>query len=222
MAINPGASYPAGTEPGTGYPYSKAKNVSAPGAGDGFPWEKAFVNDLFGFLQSLLVSSSITPSGDPDRVGESQYLDALTALFPPTPNASLVQPGKVQLSNDTSSTSDALAATIGALNAMRALSVPVLAVGSTAARWSVKVGKLKIQGGTISAGGGSAVTVDLTTSPSTAYTLVHLAFMPWINTASPFNDNPLGGTVVNLSSGSVRNRGESTTNVGYISIGFDS
>ena len=82
MALNPSTAYPAQvdtTDP-TGYPYGKAKNVTAIGDGTGTPLERLWLSDLFGFEQALLASASITPSGTPDRVGGSQYLTALTAL----------------------------------------------------------------------------------------------------------------------------------------------
>ncbi len=120
MAINPAASYPTQVDsPSGAYPYGKARNVSAPGAGDGTPWVAPVVNDLWGFMQALLYAAAITPSGDPDEVGASQYLTAMNQLFNQSAAASLIAPGLVQLSNDTSSASNALAATIGALNALR-------------------------------------------------------------------------------------------------------
>lgn len=82
MAINPGDLYPGKTAPPTAdYPYGSARNVSTPGDGTGTPWEAALVNDLFGFQQAILEGASITPSGTPERVGQSQYLDALNRLF---------------------------------------------------------------------------------------------------------------------------------------------
>lgn len=65
------------------YPYGEARNVSAPGAGDGTPWDAALVNDIFGLLQGLLVRANIPPNGQPDTALNSQYLQALLALFMP-------------------------------------------------------------------------------------------------------------------------------------------
>jgi hypothetical protein len=62
-----------------GYPFGKAKNVVVPGDGGGTPWEQQLVNDWFGFFQGLLDGASITPSGIPDTVLASDYLDALDA-----------------------------------------------------------------------------------------------------------------------------------------------
>lgn len=45
--------------------------------GGAVPWEAALVNDVFGFQQSILSASGAIPSGTPDRVGASQYLEAL-------------------------------------------------------------------------------------------------------------------------------------------------
>lgn len=78
MALIPKTKYPLQTDPSDpGYPYGKAQNVTSPGDGNGTPWEEALVNDLFGFQQALLDKAGITPDGVPDRVGASQYVDAI-------------------------------------------------------------------------------------------------------------------------------------------------
>lgn len=59
------------------YPEGSFKNVSSPGGTDGTPYEKAWANDIYGFLQKLLDEASITPSGVPDTVVASDYFDAL-------------------------------------------------------------------------------------------------------------------------------------------------
>lgn len=85
MAINPEAQYPGKIEPSsTEYPYGKAQNISTPGDGTGTPWEAALVNDIFGFQQALLDRAIIVPTGTPEEVGASQYLDALDTLFGPS------------------------------------------------------------------------------------------------------------------------------------------
>jgi hypothetical protein len=52
------------------------------GDGTGTPWEEKLVNDVFGFQQAMLDASGITPSGDPDEVGASDYLQSLLDLLP--------------------------------------------------------------------------------------------------------------------------------------------
>ncbi len=82
MAIRPIIQYPTqvdGSDPG--YPHGKAQNVTAPGSGDGTPWEAADANDIFGFQQALLAETATTPSGTPDKVGASQYLDSINAII---------------------------------------------------------------------------------------------------------------------------------------------
>jgi hypothetical protein len=79
MALDPSAAYPGQvdtTDP-TGYPWGKAKNVGSIGDGTGTPLERLWVSDVFGFQQALLKASGLTPSGTPDKVGASQYLDAV-------------------------------------------------------------------------------------------------------------------------------------------------
>lgn len=83
MAIVPSTKYTGqiDTSDLDAYPHGKAKNVVTAGDGSGTPLEKDWVNDLWGFLQSLLDIASITPSGDPDEVGASDYLDAMEARY---------------------------------------------------------------------------------------------------------------------------------------------
>lgn len=84
MAINPNGLYPTKTAaPSPEYPYGAARNVVTPGDATGTPWKADVVNDLWGFLQSVLDAASIAPSGDPDEVGASQYLEGLDKLYRP-------------------------------------------------------------------------------------------------------------------------------------------
>ena len=77
MALIPSAQYPAQTDTDSAYPQGKARNASTFQDGTGTPLEKSWVNDLWGFLQALLARASITPSGNPDQVGASQYIEAV-------------------------------------------------------------------------------------------------------------------------------------------------
>ena len=83
MAIDPSALYPGqiDTSDPTGYPYGAAQNVTVAGDGTGTPLEKDLVNDIFGFQQALLEEANITPSGTPDKVGASQYLEAIQEVI---------------------------------------------------------------------------------------------------------------------------------------------
>ena len=78
MAINLETKYPGKTAPSdANYPFGAARNITIPGDGTGTPWEAAIVNDNVGFQQAILTSAGIVPSGAPDKVGQSQYLEAL-------------------------------------------------------------------------------------------------------------------------------------------------
>lgn len=83
MAIDPSAKYPSqiDTSDPTGYPRGKAQNIGVPGDGTGTPWEKDLVNDLLGFQQDLLDRAGDTPSGTPDKVGASQYANAIQTMI---------------------------------------------------------------------------------------------------------------------------------------------
>jgi hypothetical protein len=78
MALVPSAQYPAQTDTDPAYPQGKARNAGSFQDGTGTPFEKTWINDLWGFLQSLLANASINPTGAPDQVGASQYLDGVT------------------------------------------------------------------------------------------------------------------------------------------------
>lgn len=80
MAIRPVIKYPGQVQPASAaYPHGKAQNVTVVGDGTGTPLERDWVNDLWGFLQSLLSAGGVTPSGNPDEVGASDYLLAMRA-----------------------------------------------------------------------------------------------------------------------------------------------
>lgn len=82
MALSPMIRWPSNTVSGDPeYPFGRAKNEVVPGDKTGTPWERDLINDIWGFHQSLLSEAGISPSGDPEKVGASQYLDALKELF---------------------------------------------------------------------------------------------------------------------------------------------
>jgi len=83
MAIKPKERYPAQIEVSDpGYPWGKARNVGTAGDGSGTPWTAAVANDIFGFFQALLhAGGNIEPSDEPDKLGASQYLDAILAII---------------------------------------------------------------------------------------------------------------------------------------------
>jgi hypothetical protein len=80
MALDPSTRYPSQTDADAGYPLGKARNAGSFQDGTGTPLERDWVNDLWGFEQALLDAAGISPSGDPDEVGASQYLDAVEAI----------------------------------------------------------------------------------------------------------------------------------------------
>ncbi len=85
MALDLGVTYAGQIDPDTAaYPYGKPRNVTVPGDGLGTPLEKAWVQDVYGFLHRLLIESGIVPSGTADNATDltsSQYLLALKAIL---------------------------------------------------------------------------------------------------------------------------------------------
>lgn len=63
------------------YPSVTSNNVTAPGAGDGTPYLKAFIDDLWGHNQDILNLGGLTPNGASEASGASQRTDALKNLF---------------------------------------------------------------------------------------------------------------------------------------------
>lgn len=84
MAIDLSAEYPGQVDTTTdpaGYPQGQPRNVVVDGDGTGTPFEARWMSDLWGFLQALLSRVSATATGNPDKVGVSQYLDAIESLI---------------------------------------------------------------------------------------------------------------------------------------------
>ena len=80
MAIRWSDEYPGQIAVDPGWPHGKPRNVAVPGDGSGTPLEAAWVSDLAGWQAALLQEAGITPSGDPDKVGASDYTEAIKTL----------------------------------------------------------------------------------------------------------------------------------------------
>lgn len=72
----PGKSTPADAN----YPSGSARNVTAPGTGDGTPFIKRLVDDWLGAQQALILETGQTVTGDPDTALDSQFLDAIKTI----------------------------------------------------------------------------------------------------------------------------------------------
>ena len=82
MALKLNERYPGRfNSPTAQYPQGSFKNRTAPGAKDGSYLEQDWANDKLAFFSSLLSGASITPNGNVDTVGDSQYYDALKKIF---------------------------------------------------------------------------------------------------------------------------------------------
>lgn len=77
MALVPSVKYSGQVDADANYPQGKARNAGTFQDGTGTPLEKDWVNDLWGFEQALLAAGGITPSGNPDQVGASDYLEGI-------------------------------------------------------------------------------------------------------------------------------------------------
>lgn len=66
--------------PDADYTYGSARNDVSPGDLTGTPRVASEINDIMGFQQALLNAASIVPSGSPDTVLVSQYLEALQRI----------------------------------------------------------------------------------------------------------------------------------------------
>jgi hypothetical protein len=82
MALNPKETYGGQVQiSDPTYPYGKARNKTTVGDTNGTPLERQWVNDLWGWQQALLAQADLDPSGTPDKVGASQYLQAIQRII---------------------------------------------------------------------------------------------------------------------------------------------
>ena len=97
MAISPKNIYPARVISGdSAYPYGRALNIQGGVEGTGTPLEAEWVNDMWGFQQSLLYAAGVVPNGQADSVSNSQYLEALKGFQKPASSITTTQGGTVQ------------------------------------------------------------------------------------------------------------------------------
>jgi len=100
MARQLAVDFPTKTNgPSADYPAGSFRNVTAPSDGTGTPWDALIMNDLAGWQQELLSKAQITESGVNEKVGASQYFEAMrktsgypgliqiAALFNTTPSS---------------------------------------------------------------------------------------------------------------------------------------
>lgn len=84
MALNIANKYPGKSGGATAaYPFGSAQNITTPGDQTGTPLEQSWLNDLFGFQQTLLDALGESPTELADAVGAYQYAKALM-VTPPT------------------------------------------------------------------------------------------------------------------------------------------
>jgi len=75
------SDYYDGTDPG--YPGGKAIDTSTNDSEDGTPYKSLWMNDVLGFFQAIIVKAygAFRVSGKPDKVGESDLLDAIIEII---------------------------------------------------------------------------------------------------------------------------------------------
>lgn len=167
MAIVPSAQFPGQIITGDpGYPLGKPRNVTVTGDGTGTPLRAQWVADLFGWQQALLDRASITPSGNPDEVGASDYMDSLDALYPAIGRMDTAESDIAALEGR----SDTLETDVAALEASR-ITGPASSVLNKFPRFADASGKLAKDGpiGSDDAGNVSGV-ADLVLSGEVIYT----------------------------------------------------
>lgn len=93
MALKRNERYPGRFDnPTAAHPQGAFKNRTTPTAKDGSYLERDWANDWDGFMSSLLDAAAITPNGDVDEVGASQYYSALLQVIASSIPAPLPQP----------------------------------------------------------------------------------------------------------------------------------
>lgn len=82
MALKRNERYPGRFQnPTSAHPQGAFKNRTSPTSQDGSYLESDWANDWSGFFESLLSAAGITPNGNVDAVGASQYFNALQQRF---------------------------------------------------------------------------------------------------------------------------------------------
>lgn len=82
MALKLDERYPGrANPPSLDYPQGSFKNRTSPDSKDGTYLEKDWANDIQGYLQSLLQDAGIVANGQVDKVGASQYFNALKTVI---------------------------------------------------------------------------------------------------------------------------------------------
>jgi hypothetical protein len=76
------------------FPNITGKNASGPGASDGTPFTKDYIDDLWGWMQDLLNEAGLVPNGQPEEAGSSQIVQSLRILWEDKYNR-LVSVGKM-------------------------------------------------------------------------------------------------------------------------------
>lgn len=136
MALKRNERYPGRfNNPSTGQPQGGFKNRTSPSAQDGSYLEADWANDWSGFFSSVLTGAGVSPDGNVDAVGASQYYSALLSLFLRPSNAlseltttALKASARTNIGLGTAST---LAAPTGLVSGSGYIRIPAIISGST-------------------------------------------------------------------------------------------
>jgi hypothetical protein len=81
MAIKIAVQYPNAVPADADYPGGSFKNSTTAISTDGTPVDKVWANDMIGFGEAAMAEAGIVHSGAADKVGASDRLNALKAIF---------------------------------------------------------------------------------------------------------------------------------------------
>lgn len=82
MATNPATAFTGQiATPDADYPYGSARDIAIEKDLTGTPFDALWVNDLFGFIQAVLLESGIVPNGTSETARNSQVLTGLKAII---------------------------------------------------------------------------------------------------------------------------------------------
>jgi hypothetical protein len=205
MAIIPSALYPSQVDTDPAYPQGKARNAGSFQDGTGTPLEQKWLNDDWGFKQALLDAAAVTPSGDPDEVGASQYLDAI---------------GTVAVAANAGAIAAASAASAAALDAANDANAAAL-VAATRRAFTIAalhLRELRLEGGAITDTAESLAAVAL---PSGAIAALKTDVSLWVSDWSR-PESLAGVSSGSTIDGNVRAVARRTTDGRLVAIGTDS
>lgn len=186
MALKRNERYPGRfSNPTTAHPQGAFKNRTAPNSQDGSYLEQDWANDWDGFFSSLLSAGGVTPNGNVDAVGASQYYTALGNILRTISNGVVGDARNLTMSVPTSAASATLTA-----------DQVIVAESLTGKQYRVNNVSKTINLGTTGAGG-----MDTGTAPNPGFVAIYLIYNPTTDVSALLATNATSSAASTVYSG---------------------